>query len=98
LFPIYVKLIFFVVNALTKIKRLMSKLDEIKEILNTLRVAMSISFGILVVTITGLVKRLDVDNVDTLFWTGIVFSILVIIVILKLFIKISDKTKQIGGL
>jgi len=76
----------------------MSKLDEIKEILNTLRVAMSISFGILVVTITGLVKRLDVDNVDTLFWTGIVFSILVIIVILKLFIKISDKTKQIGGL
>jgi len=91
-------LIFFVVNALTKIKRLMSKLDEIKEILNTLRVAMSISFGILVVTITGLVKRLDVDNVDTLFWTGIVFSILVIIVILKLFIKISDKTKQIGGL
>jgi len=91
-------LIFFVVNALTKIKRLMSKLDEIKEILNTLRVAMSISFGILVVTITGLVKRLDVDNVDMLFWTGIVFSILVIIVILKLFIKISDKTKQIGGL
>jgi len=51
----------------------MSKLDEIKEILNTLRVAMSISFGILVVTITGLVKRLDVDNVDMLFWTGIVF-------------------------
>jgi len=72
----------------------MSKLDEIKEILNTLRVAMSISFGILVVTITGLVKRLDVDNVDMLFWTGIVFSILVIIVILKLFIKIPTKLNR----
>ncbi|MGZ4955762.1 MAG: hypothetical protein ACXV8Q_11670 [Methylobacter sp.] len=76
----------------------MSKLDEIKEILNTLRAAMSISFGILVVTITGLIKRLDADKVDMLFWTGVVFSVLVIIVILKLFIKISDKTKQIGGL
>ncbi|MDP3589118.1 MAG: hypothetical protein Q8R54_01080 [Methylobacter sp.] len=76
----------------------MSKLDEIKEILNTLRVAMSISFGILVVTITGLVKRLDADNVDILFWAGVVFSVLVIIIILKLFIKITDKTKQIGGL
>lgn len=76
----------------------MSKLDAIKEILNTLRVAMSISFGILVVTITGLVKRVDEGNVDLLFWAGIVFSILIIIVILKLLIKISDKTKQIGGL
>ncbi len=51
----------------------MSKLDEIKEILNTLRVAMSISFGILVVAISGLVKRLDAGNVDILFWAGIVF-------------------------
>ena len=76
----------------------MSKLDAIKEILNTLRVAMSISFGILVVTITGLVKRVDEGNVDLLFWAGIVFSILIIIVILKLLIKTSDKTKQIGGL
>ena len=76
----------------------MSKLDEIKEILNTLRVAMSISFGILVVTITGLVKRLDAGSVDMLFWAGVVCSVLIIIVILKLFVKISDKTKQIGGL
>ena len=76
----------------------MSKLDEIKEILNTLRVAMSISFGILVIIITGLVKRLDSGDVDMLFWSGIGFSILIIIVILKIFIKISQKTKEIGGL
>ncbi len=76
----------------------MSKLDEIKEILNTLRVAMSLSFGILVVTITGLVNRVDADRVDTLFWVGIAFSVLLVLVIFMLFIKISDKTKQIGGL
>ena len=76
----------------------MSILDEIKEILNTLRVAMSISFGILIVTITGLVKRLDGNDMGLLFWAGVVFSVLIIIVILKIFIKISEKTKQIGGL
>ena len=76
----------------------MSKLDEIKEILNTLRVPMSISFGILIVTITGLVKRLDGNDMELLFWAGVVFSVLIIIVILKIFIKISEKTKQIGGL
>ena len=75
----------------------MSKLDEVKEILNTLRIAMSISFGILV-TITGLVNRLDAGHVDMLFWAGITFSVLIIIVIFNLFVKISDKTKEIGDL
>ena len=76
----------------------MSKLDEIKEILNTLRVATSISFGILLVTITGLVKRFDAGNIGVLFWAGVIFSVLIIVVIYKLFLKISDKTKQIGDL
>jgi hypothetical protein len=76
----------------------MSKLDEVKEILNTLRIAMSISFGLLVVTITGLVNRLDTGRVDILFWAGITFSVLIILVIFKLFVKISDKTKEIGDL
>ncbi|CAA9892014.1 conserved hypothetical protein [Candidatus Methylobacter favarea] len=65
----------------------MSKLDEVKEILNTLRIAMSISFGILVVTITGLVDRLDNGHVDRLFWAGITFSVLIIIVIFQLIYK-----------
>ena len=46
----------------------MGKLDEIKEILNTLRIATSISFGILILTLTGLIKRFDADNIDILFW------------------------------
>jgi len=73
----------------------MSKLDEIKEILNTLRVATSISFGILLVTITGLVKRFDAGNIGVLFWAGVIFSVLITVVIYKLFLKRSDKTKQI---
>ena len=35
----------------------MSKLDEVKEILNTLRVAMSLSFGMLVVVVTGIMNN-----------------------------------------
>jgi len=76
----------------------MGKIDEVKEILNTLRIATSISFGILILTVTGLIKRFDDGIVDMLFWAGIVFSISVVIVIFKLFTKISDKTKQIGDL
>ena len=76
----------------------MGKLDEVKEILNTLRIATSISFGLLILTVTGLIKRFDSGNIDMLFWAGIIFSIFVVIIIFKLFTKISDKTKQIGDL
>ena len=44
----------------------MSKLDEVKEILNTLRVAMSLSFGLLIVVVSGIIKRFD-NNVDAIF-------------------------------
>ena len=76
----------------------MSKIDEIKEILNTLRVATSITFGILMLLITGLIKRFDAGNIDLLFWAGIFISFLIIIVIFELFLKISEKTKNIGEL
>jgi len=76
----------------------MSKIDEVKEILNTLRIAMSISFGVLLVTVAGLINRLDSNNIDVVFWAGIIFSALMIVVILILFIMISNKTKKIGVL
>jgi len=59
---------------------------------------MSIAFGILMVTITGLIKRFDINNIDIIFWAGISFSVLIIIIIFNLFIKISNKTKLIGEL
>jgi hypothetical protein len=47
--------------------KFMSKLDEVKEILNTLRVAMSLSFGLLIVVVSGIIKRFDDNNVDAIF-------------------------------
>lgn len=42
----------------------MSKLDEVKEILNTLRVAMSLSFGMLIIVVSGIIRRFDDNSVD----------------------------------
>ena len=76
----------------------MAKIDEIKEILNTLRVAMSIAFGILVVLVGSLVKRYDVDKVDALFWIGVVFVFALLGLIVLVIKKISKKTKEIKDL
>jgi len=76
----------------------MGKIDKVKEILNTLRVAMSIAFGILVVLIGSLVKRYDVAKIDTIFWTGFAMGIILMAVIVGIMIKISKKTKEIEDL
>ena len=76
----------------------MSKLDEVKEILNTLRVAMSLSFGLLIVVVSGIIKRFDDNNVDAIFWLGISFTVFLLVVIFLLIIKISQRTKEIKEL
>ena len=73
----------------------MGYIDEVKEILNTLRVAMSINFGILVVLIGSLVKRYDASKIDYLFWVGSVFVFILLFTIILIIRKISTKTKEI---
>jgi hypothetical protein len=76
----------------------MSQLDEVKEILNTLRVAMSLSFGMLIIVVGGIIKRFDDHNIDAIFWLGAFFTLIVLTIIFLLIIKISQKTKEIKGL
>ncbi len=76
----------------------MGKIDEVKEMLNTLRIAMSIAFGMLVVLIGSLVKRYDSGILDILFWSGIVFSICILAVIALIIYQITKKTKEIKDL
>ncbi len=76
----------------------MSRLDEVKEILNTLRVAMSLSFGMLVILVGGIISRFDQGRVDMVFWLGFVFAVFLLVVIFLLIIKISQKTKEIKEL
>ncbi|MFK5937143.1 MAG: hypothetical protein QM497_01990 [Sulfurimonas sp.] len=76
----------------------MAKIDEIKEILNTLRIVMSIAFGILVIIVGSLIKRYDTSRIDIIFWIGVVFTFGIFIFLYQIVVKISDKTKEIRDL
>ena len=76
----------------------MGTIDEVKEILNTLRVAMSISFGILIILIGSLIKRYDSGHTDYIFWIGTVFVFILLVIIIFIVQKISEKTKEIKDL
>ena len=76
----------------------MGKIDVVKEILNTLRVAMSINFGMLVVLIGSLIKRYDASRIDYIFWVGVGFVFMLLLVIVLIVKKISEKTKSIKDL
>ena len=70
----------------------------LKEILNTLRVAMSLSFGMLIIVVSGVIKRFDNNNVDSIFWLSTLFTVFLLTVIFLLIIKISQRTKEIKEL
>jgi len=76
----------------------MARIDEVKEILNTLRIAMSIAFGILIIVVGSIIKRYDTGNIDNIFWIGVGFSLLIILFIFFIINKISKKTKEIKDL
>ncbi len=76
----------------------MAKIDEIKEILNTLRIAMSIAFGLLVVLVGSIVKRYDAHIVDSIFWIGAGFCALILLFLVIIIQKIAKKTKEIRDL
>ena len=76
----------------------MGKIDEVKEILNTLRVAMSILFGTFVLIVGKLLVLYDKGNFSELFWMGLVASFVNMIGIFFIVKKITDKTKEIKDL
>jgi len=72
----------------------MAKLDEVKEILNTLRIWLSLTIGIIVVTVGGLIKRYDANKVDWIFYSGTFLFFALLLIVLLLIIKISKKHKR----
>ena len=76
----------------------MSKIEKVKEILNTIRIAISISFGMLALIVTGIIKRYDANKVDELFWLGIIAASIIVILIFSLIVKLSKRTNEIEEL
>jgi len=76
----------------------MGKIDEVKETLNTLRVVMSIFFGVFVLIVGKIVTLYETQNLTALFWISIVASIISLIAIIVIVKKIAKKTKEIKDL
>ena len=76
----------------------MGKIDEVKEILNTLRVAMSIAFGVLVLIIGKLASMYSDENFDIVFWLTFLATIIDVFAIFLIVRKIASKTKEIKEL
>jgi len=76
----------------------MADIDEVKEILNTLRVAMSIGFGIFVLIIGKLTALYQGNDFSEVFWMTIAAALLDMLAILFIVKKISIKTKEIKDL
>ena len=76
----------------------MAEIDEVKEILNTLRIAMSIIAGIIVVLIGKIFTKFEKSEFDTIFWITAVVTLLVIIAEAIVISNIAKKTKKIKEL
>jgi len=76
----------------------MAEIDEVKEILNSLRVAMSITIGLLVV-IVGAIIRMERDNqIDAFFYLGIAMALLLLIAFFKIVISLRKNIRKIKDL
>ena len=76
----------------------MAKIDEIKELLNSLRIWLSITVGLMVVVCGGLISRFDNAKIDLIFWLGSFLFFIFLFVIVLLIVNISKRTKEIGRL
>jgi len=59
---------------------------------------MSINFGMLAVLISSLIKRYDASRIDYIFWIGVGFVFVLLLAIVLIIKKISEKTKSIKDL
>ena len=76
----------------------MAKIDEVKEILNTLRIAMSIIVGIIVMLVGKLFSKFEAGEFDYVFWIVVIVTIIIFFIEGFVVFQISEKTKQIKDL
>jgi hypothetical protein len=76
----------------------MAKLDELKEILNTLRVSLSLVVGLIVILTGSLVSKEQSGNIDIYFWLGIAIELVLLGIFVKIILKIKKHTREIKDL
>jgi hypothetical protein len=73
----------------------LAKIDGFKELLNNLRVAVTLCILLIIPLTSGLVTRFDNNKIDTLFFIGIVIDMLLMFLASYFFRKIAKVTKEI---
>jgi len=76
----------------------MAKIDEVKEILNTLRVVLSLVFGAIVLLLGSIISNIEEQVFDLYFWSAIVVCFALISIMVIIVLKIAQKTKEIREL
>jgi uncharacterized membrane protein len=76
----------------------MARIDEIKEILTSLRVGFSVIIGLLVVIIGVLIQKEKISDIDIYFWIGLVFVVMLsagLILVVKSTVKHIKEIRDI---
>ena len=76
----------------------MAKIDEIKEILNTLRLFFSLGVGLIVILTGALIKKEELHNIDIYFWLGSIIDLTLIIGLIFIIKSIKKNTTRIRDL
>ena len=75
-----------------------AKIDEVKEILNSLRLFFSLCVGLIVIITGALITKEQKNELDLYFWSGAVMDIFLIIVLFLLVKAIKKNTNIIKDL
>jgi len=73
----------------------MAKIDEIKEILNTLRLFFSLCIGLVVILTGALIQKEETKDIDVYFWIGSLIDLILILGLVFLIKSIKLNTKLI---
>ena len=76
----------------------MSKIDEIKQNLNSLRAYFAVVILLMVTVGSGLVSSYRLKQFDVLFWSGFFIEFSLLVLSFVIIHKIKTKTKEIGDL
>ena len=76
----------------------MSKIDETKERINYMKTFLTILFGVIVLTVGGLANFYLKNQINEVFWVGVVFVIILMLICFALMVKIENLLKHLGRL
>ena len=76
----------------------MAKIDEVKEILNTLRLFFSIGIGLVVVLTGSLINKEQNNQIDIYFWLGSIIDLIIMIGLVFIIKSIRKNTEIIRDL